>query len=122
MPAIANVLIGLVAVSHLGFLVLEMFLWNHPVGPRIFGTTPEVAAGLLWALAAGRHELKIFFLREVQDNATRWKENDHIQLMHRLTRHRESALENTEGLMIASEICKREQVSEIVYRTAFKDH
>src|SRR5262245_8024323 len=80
MPTIANVLIGLVAVSHLGFLVLEMFLWNHAVGRRIFGTTPEVAAsstalaanqglyngflaaGLLWALAAGRHELKIFFL------------------------------------------------------------
>jgi putative membrane protein len=80
MSALANVLIGLVAASHGGFLVLEMFLWNHPVGRRIFGTSPEVAAssaalaanqglyngflaaGLLWALAAGRRDLKIFFL------------------------------------------------------------
>jgi putative membrane protein len=78
--ALANVLIGLVAVSHVGFLVLEMFLWNHPVGRRIFGTTPEVAAssaalaanqglyngflaaGLVWALGTGRRDLKIFFL------------------------------------------------------------
>jgi putative membrane protein len=80
MSALANILVGLVAVSHLGFLVLEMFLWNHPVGRRIFATTPEVAAssaalaanqglyngflaaGLLWALWAGRRDLKIFFL------------------------------------------------------------
>lgn len=80
MKAIANVLTGLVALSHLGFLVLEMFFWDHPVGRRIFGMTPEVsassavlaanqglyngflAAGLLWALWADRLELKIFFL------------------------------------------------------------
>jgi putative membrane protein len=78
--AIANVLTGLVALSHLGFLVLEMFFWDHPVGRRIFGMTPEVsassaalaanqglyngflAAGLVWALWADRRELKIFFL------------------------------------------------------------
>lgn len=78
--AIGNALTGLVAVSHVGFLVLEMFLWNHPVGRRIFGTTPEVAAssaalaanqglyngflaaGLFWALWAGRRDLKMFFL------------------------------------------------------------
>jgi putative membrane protein len=57
-----------------------MFFWDHPVGRRIFGMTPEVsassavlaanqglyngflAAGLLWALGADRRELKIFFL------------------------------------------------------------
>jgi putative membrane protein len=78
--AIANVLTGLVALSHLGFLVLEMFFWDHPLGRRIFGMTPEVsassaalaanqglyngflAAGLVWALGADRLELKIFFL------------------------------------------------------------
>ena len=78
--AIANVLTGFVALSHIGILVLEMFFWNHPVGRRIFGMTPEVsassavlaanqglyngflAAGLLWALWADRRELKIFFL------------------------------------------------------------
>jgi putative membrane protein len=78
--ALANVLTGLVALSHIGFLVLEMFFWDHPVGRRIFGMTPEVsassavlaanqglyngflAAGLLWALWTDRPELKIFFL------------------------------------------------------------
>jgi len=78
--AIANVLTGLVALSHIGFLVLEMFFWDHPIGRRIFGMTPEVsassatlaanqglyngflAAGLLWALWTDRRELKIFFL------------------------------------------------------------
>ena len=80
MNAIANVLTGLVALSHVGFLVLEMFFWDHPVGRRIFGMTPEVsassaalaanqglyngflAAGLVWALWADRLDLKIFFL------------------------------------------------------------
>ena len=80
MKTIANVLTGLVALSHLGFLVLEMFFWDHPVGRRIFGMTPEVsassaalaanqglyngflAAGLVWALWADRRDLKIFFL------------------------------------------------------------
>ena len=80
MKALANALTGLVALSHVGFLVLEMFFWDHPVGRRIFGMTPEVsassavlaanqglyngflAAGLLWALWADRRELKIFFL------------------------------------------------------------
>ena len=80
MKTIANALTGLVALSHVGFLVLEMFFWDHPVGRRIFGMTPEVsassavlaanqglyngflAAGLLWALAADRRDLKVFFL------------------------------------------------------------
>jgi putative membrane protein len=57
-----------------------MFFWDHPVGRRIFGMTPEVsassavlaanqglyngflAAGLVWALAADRRDLKVFFL------------------------------------------------------------
>lgn len=77
---VANALTGLVALSHLGFLVLEMFFWDHPVGRRIFEMTPEVsassaalaanqglyngflAAGLAWALATGRRDVKIFFL------------------------------------------------------------
>lgn len=80
MKAIANVLTGLVALSHGGILVLEMFFWDHPVGRKIFGMTPEVsassavlaanqglyngflAAGLVWALWADRPDLKIFFL------------------------------------------------------------
>jgi putative membrane protein len=80
MKTIADALISLIALSHVGFLILEMFFWNHPVGRRIFGMTPEVsassatlaanqglyngflAAGLVWALLANRRELKIFFL------------------------------------------------------------
>jgi putative membrane protein len=80
MKLIANLLIGLVALSHLGFLVLEMFFWDHPVGRRIFAMTPEVsassavlamnqglyngflAAGLVWSLVSGRREIKLFFL------------------------------------------------------------
>jgi putative membrane protein len=44
MNIIANVLTGLVALSHIGFLVLEMFFWDHRVGRRIFSMTPEVSA------------------------------------------------------------------------------
>lgn len=82
MSTIANILVGLVAVLHLGFLVLEMFLWTAPRGRKAFNTTPEfaqatktlaanqglyngfLAAGLLWGLARGDagSDLKIFFL------------------------------------------------------------
>jgi putative membrane protein len=80
MKLIANVLIGMVALSHVGFLILEMFFWDHPVGRKIFGMTPEVsagsarlaanqglyngflAAGLIWALWTDRRELQFFFL------------------------------------------------------------
>ena len=46
MKKAAIFLTALVAVEHLGILVLEMFFWNHPVGQRIFGMTPEVAASV----------------------------------------------------------------------------
>ena len=80
MTPIANVLAGLVALAHVGILVLEMFFWDHPVGRRIFAMTPEVsasskvlamnqglyngflAAGLIWGLLAGRRDVKVFFL------------------------------------------------------------
>jgi putative membrane protein len=80
MKALAVALTGLVALSHLGFLVLEMFFWDHPVGRRIFAMTPEVsassavlaknqglyngflAAGLVWGLVAGRRDVLVFFL------------------------------------------------------------
>ena len=44
MKTLANILTGLVAVLHLGFLTLEMFLWQRETGMRIFGLTPELAA------------------------------------------------------------------------------
>jgi putative membrane protein len=80
MRILASALLGLVALSHVGFLVLEMFFWDHPVGRKIFGMTPEMsassaklaanqglyngflAAGLVWALWTDRRELKMFFL------------------------------------------------------------
>jgi len=80
MNALANVLIGLVAASHLGFLVLEMFFWDHPVGRRIFAMSAAqsaasaklaanqglyngfLAAGLLWGLWSARADIKYFFL------------------------------------------------------------
>ena len=37
MALIANILLILVAVLHLYFLVLEMFLWTKPVGLKAFG-------------------------------------------------------------------------------------
>jgi putative membrane protein len=76
----ANLLTALVALSHIGFLVLEMFFWNHPVGRRIFSMTPEVsassavlamnqglyngflAAGLVWGLWSDRRDIKVFLL------------------------------------------------------------
>ncbi len=80
MKILANLLVALVAVEHLGILVLEIFFWDHPVGRKIFGMTPELssasavlamnqglyngflAAGLIWGLVGGRREVKIFFL------------------------------------------------------------
>jgi putative membrane protein len=77
---LANIAIAVVALSHLGFLVLEMFLWDRPVGRRIFAMTPEqsrfsaplaanqglyngfLAAGLVWGVVSGSIEIKTFFL------------------------------------------------------------
>ena len=80
MRIIALLLVAFVALSHVTFLILEMFYWNDPVGREIFGTTPEfsatsaalaanqglyngfLAAGLLWGLFTGRRDVKVFFL------------------------------------------------------------
>jgi putative membrane protein len=40
----ANVVIAIVALLHVYFLVLEMFLWDKPFGLKTFGNTPEKAA------------------------------------------------------------------------------
>ena len=80
MSMLALVLIGLVALLHLYFLVLEMFLWTKPIGLKTFRNTPEkaettrvlaanqglyngfLAAGLFYAIAAGSREFALFFL------------------------------------------------------------
>ena len=43
MHVAAQILTALVALLHLWFLVLEMFLWTTPKGRRTFGLTPEFA-------------------------------------------------------------------------------
>jgi putative membrane protein len=65
---IVNALVALVALLHVYFLVLEMFLWTKPLGLRTFRQTIEkatdsavlaanqglyngfLAAGLIWGL------------------------------------------------------------------------
>ncbi len=43
MAVLANALVGVVALLHLYFLILEMFLWDTPYGRKTFGLTPEFA-------------------------------------------------------------------------------
>lgn len=38
-----EVVTGIVALEHVWFLVLEMFLWTKPLGRRVFGLTAEDA-------------------------------------------------------------------------------
>ncbi len=44
MSVLAGVLTALVALVHVGIVVLEMVLWDRPQGRAVFGTTPEQAA------------------------------------------------------------------------------
>lgn len=82
MHLLADGLVLLVALLHLWFLVLEMFLWTKPLGLKVFRNTPEKAqatkvlaanqglyngflvAGLLWGLWLGSAgmQVKVFFL------------------------------------------------------------
>ena len=81
---IANILVALVAALHAYFLILEMFLWDKPLGLKTFRNTPEkaeitkvlaanqglyngfLAAGLIWGLVHGNpafaFQIKAFFL------------------------------------------------------------
>ena len=78
----ATVAIAVVAALHVGFLILEMFLWKTAFGRRTFAMTPEfaeqssvlaanqglyngfLAAGLVWGLVSpvAGTEIKTFFL------------------------------------------------------------
>lgn len=40
----ASIAVSTVAILHLAFLVLEMFLWTKPAGRRVFGLSKEFAA------------------------------------------------------------------------------
>ncbi|MBT8121296.1 MAG: DUF1304 domain-containing protein [Gammaproteobacteria bacterium] len=78
----ADILIGLVALLHLCFLVLEMYCWDKPLGLKIFAHGRDfarasrvlamnqglyngfLAAGLAWGLLLGEagYSIKLFFL------------------------------------------------------------
>jgi len=80
MKIAADIGVGLVALLHVYFLVLEMFLWDKPKGMKTFGLTPEkaamtkslamnqglyngfLAAGLAWGIWADLFQVKVFFL------------------------------------------------------------
>ncbi|HJR74598.1 MAG TPA: DUF1304 domain-containing protein [Luteimonas sp.] len=80
MQTIAQVLTAVVALLHLYFLVLEMFLWTQPLGLKVFAQSREkaeqskvlaanqglyngfLAAGLVYGLATGSREFCLFFL------------------------------------------------------------
>ena len=82
MATAAVVVTALVALLHIYFLILEMFLWDKPAGMRAFGQTKEaatatkvlaanqglyngfLAAGLIWGLSLGAagFSIKVFFL------------------------------------------------------------
>jgi len=82
MTTLSIIAVGVVALLHVYFLVLEMFLWDKPFGRKTFGLTPEfaaqskslaanqglyngfLAAGLAWGLSLGAagYEIKLFFL------------------------------------------------------------
>jgi len=80
MPYLATALVLLVALLHLLFLVLEMFLWTKPFGRKTFGLSRELAestkslaanqglyngflaAGLIWGVMIHDTRVQMFFL------------------------------------------------------------
>jgi putative membrane protein len=80
MHAAANIVVAIVALIHVYILVLEMFLWDRPIGLRTFNMDLDfaiatrvmaanqglyngfLAAGLFWGLFAGYTDVQRFFL------------------------------------------------------------
>jgi putative membrane protein len=83
MKLAADIVIALVALLHVYFMILEMFLWSRPYGMKTFAMSAEkaaatkslamnqglyngfLAAGLLWGLMLGGSAglpIKLFFL------------------------------------------------------------
>jgi putative membrane protein len=79
MKLLADIVVGAIAIEHIWILILEMFLWTHPIGRRAFGQSLEaahasqvlaanqglyngfLAAGLIWGLVSGDWSFKVFF-------------------------------------------------------------
>ena len=82
MTSTFNISVSVIAALHVYILVLEMFLWDKPMGRKAFGLSKEfaastkvlaanqglyngfLAAGLLWGLSLGAagNAIKVFFL------------------------------------------------------------
>ena len=80
MHTAANIVVGIVALIHVYILVLEMFLWERPIGLHSFNITEDfasatremaanqglyngfLAAGLFWSLYTGDIHVQRFFL------------------------------------------------------------
>ena len=80
MKLIALIAAAFVALLHFGFMVLEMFFWDHEIGRKVFSMTPEesaltktlaanqglyngfLGAGLAWGLVTSRRDVVRFFL------------------------------------------------------------
>jgi putative membrane protein len=80
MRLLAKLSVIIVAALHVGFLVLEMFLWQEPIGLQVFHLTAQqasdtsvlaanqglynglLAAGLIWGVIRNSREFVLFFL------------------------------------------------------------
>jgi len=80
MQLLLSLLIVFIILEHIGFLILEMFLWNKPLGLKVFKLTPQkaeatkilasnqglyngfLAIGLLLAFVLENHIFITFFL------------------------------------------------------------
>ncbi len=81
MNILITILISIVAIEHIYFLILEMFLWTKPKGIKTFGLKSKefaedtkvlaanqglyngfLAAGLIYSLFMDDNNLSIFFL------------------------------------------------------------
>ncbi|WP_299551851.1 DUF1304 domain-containing protein [Seonamhaeicola sp.] len=81
MTTLSIILIGVVALEHIYFLILEMFLWTKPKGIKTFGLKSKafaeetkvlaanqglyngfLAAGLTYSILKNNPEIAIFFL------------------------------------------------------------
>ena len=80
MQWVTNILLGMIAIEHIWILVLEMFLWTHPIGLKTFRQSREraestrvlaanqglyngfLAAGLIWGLLSGDQNTQLFIV------------------------------------------------------------
>lgn len=80
MATVTNIAVGIVALIHVYIMLLEMFLWEKPVGLRAFEIDKDfaaatrvlaanqglyngfLAAGLIWGLATANVPVQHFFL------------------------------------------------------------